>query len=148
MNLDKYKEQPDLYFIKHNVEHHEFLMHHYVYYLHILNVPKIYEYDSIQKILVMESINGKNLSHNWGEKATDVPHELFQKVIEIVRTLMKHQILYPDLTGYNFVQDSETYGKVWLIDFEHSSLMKSKKIDNIHILNIYNGNQVWNPDFA
>ena len=147
MNLDKYKDQPNLYFIKHNVEHHEFLMHHYIYHLKILNVPKIYEYDSIQKILVMESINGENLSHNWGENASDVPTELFQKVIDIVRTLVKHQILYPDLTGYNFVQDSETYGKIWIIDFEHSSFMKSKEINNIHLLNIYNGNQIWNPDF-
>ena len=147
MNLDKYKDQPNLYFIKHNVEHHEFLMHHYIYHLKILNVPKIYEYDSIQKILVMESINGENLSHNWGEKASDVPPELFQKVIDIVRILVKHQILYPDLTGYNFVQDSKTYGKIWIIDFEHSSFMKSKEINNIHLLNIYNGNQIWNPDF-
>ena len=148
MDLDNYKAFPDLYFIKHNVEQHEFLMHHYVYNLNILNVPKIYEYNSIQKILVMENINGKNLSYNWGEKATDIPSELFQKVIEIVQTLVKHQIIYPDLTGYNFVQDSTTYGKIWIIDFEHSSLMKSKKINNIHIMNICNGKQVWNPDFA
>ena len=133
------------YYVKHNVEFKEYSMQQYVYHLGIVNVPEIIEYDAISKIMVMKKIGDMNLSDYYGADATDVPNELFEQVVTIVQTLVSHNIEYPDLTGYNFIGDSE--GKVWILDFEHSKIMSSKSIDNINILNICNGDKEWNPDF-
>jgi len=110
-----------------------------------VNIPEIIEYNDEGKIMVMKKVGKDNLSDIYGEEASDVPNEIFSQVVKIVRTLVLHNIAYPDLTGYNFIEDSE--GKVWIIDFEHSSLMSTKKISNIHIENICNGYKTWNPEF-
>ena len=136
---------PNTYYVKQNVNHREYFMQKYVYQLDIVNVPEIIEYNDESKIMVMKKVGKYNLSDQYGENATDVPKELFDQVIKIVRTLVLHNIEYPDLTGYNFIGDSE--GNVWIIDFEHSSMMTTKQVNNIHIQNICNGYKVWNPEF-
>ena len=133
-------------FVKKNVNHTEFFMQKYAYQLHIVNIPEIIEYDDISQTMIMNKIGNDNLSNIYGENATDVPNEIFDQVVKIVRTLVLHNIEFPDLTGYNFIEDAS--GKVWIIDFEHSRLMTSSQITNIHIQNICNGCKVWNPDFA
>ena len=147
MDMKKYLSEPDVYYVKHNVDHREYFMQKYVHQLNIVNVPEIIEYDEANKTMVMMKVGKNNLSHNYGENATDVPDELFDKVVKIVRTLVLHGIEYPDLTGYNFVQDKNTYDKIWIIDFEHAALVPLKEITNIHIINICNGKKIWNPDF-
>lgn len=142
--MENYLANPNVY-VKKNVSHKEYFMQKYVYQLNIVNVPEIIEYDDKGMIMIMKKVDNNNLSHNYGDKATDIPDELFDQVVKIVRKLVLHKIEYPDLTGYNFIEDSD--GKVWIIDFEHSSLMSSNQIDNIHIQNICNGDKVWNPDF-
>ena len=94
----------------------------------------------------MKKAGKHNLSYIYGDKASDIPDELFNQVVKIVRNLVLHNIEYPDLTGYNFIEDSN--GKIWIIDFEHSCIMTSKQITNIHIQNICNGYKNWNPEFA
>ena len=143
--MENYMANPNTYYVKQNVNHREYFMQKYVYQLDIVNVPEIIEYNDENKIMVMKKVGKHNLSDQYGENATDVPKELFDQVIKIVRTLVLHNIEYPDLTGYNFVEDSN--GKIWIIDFEHSSLMSTKQIDNIHIQNICNGYKKWNPEF-
>jgi len=145
--MEKYLSNPSVYYVKYNVEHKEYFIQKYVHQLQIVNTPEIVEYDEKNKIMVMMKVGKNNLSHNYGENATDVPDELFDNVVKIVRTLVLHGINYPDLTGYNFVEDTETYGKIWIIDFEHATLMHPNVITNIHIKNICNGSKVWNPDF-
>jgi len=142
--MENYLANPNVY-VKKNVSHKEYFMQKYVYQLNIVNVPEIIEYDDKGMIMIMKKVDNNNLSHNYGDKATDIPDELFDQVVKIVRKLVLHKVEYPDLTGYNFIEDSD--GKVWIIDFEHSSLMSSNQIDNIHIQNICNGDKVWNPDF-
>ena len=144
--MEKYIANPDTYYVKHNVNHREYFMQKYVYELDIVNVPEIVEYNYVSKIMVMYKIGKHNLSDHYGENATYVPDKLFDQVVRIVRTLVLYNIKYPDLTGYNFIEDCN--GKVGIIDFEHSSLMTSKQITNIHIQNICNGCKVWNPEFA
>ena len=113
--------------------------------INIINVPEIIKYDDDSKIMVMYKIGLHNLSDQYGENAKEVPNKLFDQVIKIVRTLVLHGIEYPDLTGYNFIEDD--CGVVGIIDFEHSSLMTSSQVNNIHIQNICNGYKVWNPEF-
>ena len=143
--MENYMANPNTYYVKQNVNHREYFMQKYVYQLDIVNVPEIIEYNDESKIMVMKKVGKHNLSDQYGENATDVPKKLFDQVIKIVRTLVLHNIEYPDLTGYNFVEDSN--GKIWIIDFEHSSLMTSKQMNNIHIQNICNGYKKWNPEF-
>lgn len=143
--MEKYIDNPDTYYVKHNVSHSEYFMHNYVYKLNIINVPEIIKYDDDSKIMVMYKIGLHNLSDQYGENAKEVPNKLFDQVIKIVRTLVLHGIEYPDLTGYNFIEDD--CGVVGIIDFEHSSLMTSSQVNNIHIQNICNGYKVWNPEF-
>ena len=143
--MDNYLANPNTYYVKQHVNHREWFMQKYVHKLNIVNVPEIIEYNDESKVMVMYKMGNHNLSDHYGDKATDVPKELFDQVIKIVRNLILHGIEYPDLTGYNFIEDCD--GKVGIIDFEHSSMMTSSKVNNIHIQNICNGYKVWNPEF-
>ena len=143
--MDYFMQLSNTYYIKHKVNKREHFMQQYVYQLGIVNVPKIIDYDKKSEIMIMKKVGEMNLSDYYGADATDVPNEIFDQVVEIVRNLVLHNIEYPDLTGYNFVEDSD--GKVWIIDFGHSSLMTSNRINNVHIQNICNGDKKWNPEF-
>ena len=143
--MENYIANPNIYYVKKNVNHREWFMQKYVYQLNIVNVPEIIEYNEESKIMVMKKVGEMNLSDYYGADATDIPKELFDQVVKIVRNLVLHNIEYPDLTGYNFIKDSD--GKVWIIDFEHSSMMTSNQVNNVHIQNICNGYKKWNPDF-
>jgi tRNA A-37 threonylcarbamoyl transferase component Bud32 len=143
--MENYLANPNTYYVKQNVNHREYFMQKYVYNLNIVNVPEIIEYNDETKTMVMYNMGNHNLSDYYGENATDVPDKLFNQVVKIVRNLVLHNIEYPDLTGYNFIEDCN--GKVGIIDFEHSCLMTSNQVNNIHIQNICNGYKKWNPDF-
>ena len=144
--MENYLANPDTYYVKRDVGHREYFMQKYIYQLNIVNVPEIIEYNDETKIMVMKKVGIHNLSDNYGDKATDIPDELFNQVVKIVRNLVLHNVEYPDLTGYNFIEDSD--GKIWIIDFGHSCLMTSKQMNNIHIQTICNGYKKWNPEFA
>ena len=133
------------YYIKENVEENEYNMHKYVYNLKLFHVPKIISYDNKNKIMIMEKIDGMNVSDMYGEDAKNVPDEIFEIIVNIIKTLKLHGIEYPDITGYNFIEDKHNYGKIWIIDFEHSKI--NKNITNKHINSICNYVKKWNPDF-
>jgi RIO-like serine/threonine protein kinase len=143
--MNYFTELPNTYYIKYKVSDKEHFIQQYVYQLNIVNVPKIIYYDEESKIMIMKKVEGMNLSDQYGDDATDIPNEIFEQVVKIVRNLVLHNIEYPDLTGYNFIEDTD--GKVWIIDFGHSKMMSTKHIDNIHIQNICNGYKKWNPEF-
>jgi len=137
-------------YIKSDVSFKEFMMHEYIYNLSlesngILNVPKINEYDVKTQIMSMENIPNMCVSDFYGEAATNIDEELFAKIREVIQFLYDNYIIYPDITGYNFIE----YGdKLWIIDFEHSDFKTHQKnvfveefIANAH----YNK---WNPWFA
>ncbi len=143
--MDYFTQLPNTYYIKYKVSEKEHFIQQYVYQLNIVNVPQIIYYDEESEIMIMKKVAGMNLSDKYGDNATDIPNEIFDQVVKIVRNLVLHNIEYPDLTGYNFIEDTD--GKVWIIDFGHSSMMTSKLINNIHIQNICNGDKTWNPEF-
>lgn len=109
-------------YIKNNVSFKEFMMHEYIYNLSeasegILNVPKITNYDVENHTMTMENIPFMCVSDYYGENAADITPELFARIREVIRFLYDNHIVYPDITGYNFIE----YGdKLWIIDFEHS----------------------------
>ena len=144
INNDINNDINNAYYVKKKVSQREFFMQQFVYTLNIVNVPEIINYNEDTQTMTMLNV-GNNLSNNYGENATDISDEIFDKVAIIVRKLVLNGIEYPDLTGYNFVEDGA--GKIWIIDFEHATFKPPRKITNIHIRTICNGTKRWNPYF-
>ena len=65
----------------------------------------------------MVRVGTMNVSNYYGALAENIDNELFDKIRAIIKTLYEHDILYIDITGYNFIENSN---KVWIINFEHA----------------------------
>ena len=130
-------------FSKKNVSSHEYQMQKYIYDLNILNVPKIINYDSNNKILEMEKINNFNISDMYGENSENVPISIFSEIRNIINILYQNGITYPDITGYNFIENDN---KIWIIDFEHSYFTNNDNDDKF-VNEFINGLNEWNPYF-
>ncbi len=137
-------------YIKHNVSFKEFMMHEYIYNLSLasnglLNVPKINDYDVINEIMTMENIPHMCVSDFYGEEACDINADLFAQIRTVIRFLYENHIIYPDITGYNFIEYDD---KLWIIDFEHSDFKSHTRnifVDEFVSDDDYNK---WNPWFA
>lgn len=137
-------------FVKSYVSFKEFMMHDYIYNLSqasngILNVPKIINYDVETNVLTMENIPNMCVSDYYGEKSSDISPELFTAIREVIRYLYDNHIIYPDITGYNFIEHE---GKLWIVDFEHSDFESYQR--NIFVDEFINNDDynLWNPWFA
>jgi len=129
-------------YTKENVSIKEYEIHQYVYNLGIVNVPRIIEYDQGAKRMVMDRVGELNISDFYGEKAKHIEPELFDRIRVIIRKLYDHNILYIDITGYNFI---ETDNELWIIDFEHATYNPTKK--NKFVEKFLKGFNGWNPAF-
>ena len=132
----------ELYYIKHQVSLKEYEMHKHVQSLGIVNVPKILAYDRDTRIMLMERVNYMNVSDYYGEKDTDTSPELFGRIRKIIKTLYDNNVVYPDITGYNFIEYDE---QIWIIDFEHSNFKSLLRDD--FVVEFINGANKWNPLF-
>ena len=141
-NASNNKTYNDLYYIKKDVSLKEYEMHKHVHSLGIVNTPKILAYDRDTKVMIMEKVNYMNVSDYYGEKETDISPELFKKIRQIIQTLYDNNIVYPDITGYNFIEFDK---RIWIIDFEHSNF-KPLLQDNF-VVKFINGLNKWNPCF-
>lgn len=130
-------------FTKENVSKHEYQMQKYVYELNIVNVPKIISYDEDNMILKMEKINNYNISDMYGESSENIPDSIFLEIRNIVKILYNNNVIYPDITGYNFIENDN---KIWIIDFEHSYIINNDNVDNF-VSKFINGFNQWNPQF-
>ena len=133
-----------LYFIKRGVSLKEYEMHKHVSELGIVNTPKIIAYNRETNTMVMERINYMCVSDLYGETINNISDELFSKIREIIKTLWDNNIVYSDITGYNFI---EYNNKIWIIDFEHSNfkpLVKDTFVERFISDSKY---KKWNPRF-
>ena len=137
-------------FVKQNVSFKEFMMHEYIYNLSIasngiLNVPKIIDYDVLNKIMTMENIPHMCVADFYGDQESDISTDLFDQIREVIRFLYQNHIIYPDITAYNFIEHD---GKLWIIDFEHSDFRSDEK--NIFVDQFVGDDEYnkWNPWFA
>ena len=130
-------------YIKQNVKEHEYKMHKHVYDLNIVNTPKIISYDKKTQVMVMEKIDNMNLSDMFGEEDYMVDEYYFDEIRTIIKTLYENNIEYPDITGYNFIEFDK---KIWIIDFEHSSIIK-KMMKDPFVSKFIGGSNKWNPEF-
>jgi tRNA A-37 threonylcarbamoyl transferase component Bud32 len=136
-------------YIKENVSFKEFMMHEYIYNLSlnsngVLNVPRITDYDAETKVMTMDNIPQMCVADFYGEDASGIDAALFSKIREAIRFLYINRIVYPDITGYNFIECGDT---LWVIDFEHSDFETEEK--NIFVEEFVHSNDynVWNPWF-
>jgi tRNA A-37 threonylcarbamoyl transferase component Bud32 len=131
-----------VYYTKENVSLKEYKIHAYVYDLGIVNIPKIISYDKNTKQMKMVRVGIMNVSDFYGANAIDISEELFAKVREVIQTLYDNNILYIDITGYNFI---ESENKLWIIDFEHAKFNAKQK--NKFVERFLEGANEWNPEF-
>jgi RIO-like serine/threonine protein kinase len=110
-------ETNEHFYVKKNVSLEEYEIHKYAYDLHIVNIPKIVKYDKKKKVMTMERIGTMNISDFYGGLSDDIPDEIFTKVRNTIKKLYDHNILYIDITGYNFIEHEDD---IWIIDFEHA----------------------------
>ena len=73
--------------------------------------PNIIYYDEVSKIMRMVMIDGMSISDYYGSEDNNIPVHIFEKIRTIIKNLWKSEIVYPDITGYNFIEDKN--GKVW-----------------------------------
>ncbi len=136
-----------VYFVKENVSLHEYNMHNYIYnnFSTILNVPKIESYNRKTKQLIMQKIPAMCLADFYGESMEAVPPSIIAEIRKIIKILHVNHIVYPDITGYNFIVDY--YGTVWIIDFEHCYFDYGQGDPFVNaFISAKDGNS-WNPDF-
>ena len=142
MSPAKLKDE-DVYFTKENVSLCEYKIHKYVYNLKIVNVPKIKSYNKETRQLKMVRVGTMSISDYYGESAENIDDGLFTKIRNMIQTLYDHDILYVDITGYNFIENDK---KLWIIDFEHATYNYPRKTDEF-VEKFLEGHNGWNPEF-
>jgi tRNA A-37 threonylcarbamoyl transferase component Bud32 len=143
MGPDNLKDE-DVYYTKENVSLCEYKIHKYVYNLDIVNIPKIKSYNKKTKQMKMVRVGTMSVSDYYGETAEHIGDELFAKIRSIIQTLYDNDILYIDITGYNFIENDN---KLWIIDFEHATYNHPRKKDEF-VEKFLEGHNGWNPEFV
>lgn len=116
-------------FIKENVSLREYKMYKYLQGMDLSFIPKLYRYDKSSQQLTTQRINGLSVSDYYGEDFELVPKKIISQIRNIIRYLYDIGVVYPDITGYNFIIDKKS--KIWLIDFEHCFYVNNlQNIDN------------------
>lgn len=140
-------------YVKKYVCKHEYKMYKLMSNLYSF-IPKFISYDENKCQLTMQKINTLCVSDMYGEDFNCVPKNIIKGARNIIKKLYDDGFCYPDITGYNFIEDKN--GKIWLIDFEHCFFKGSVKIltntEKLYIKFIENfisgEEQSWNIDFA
>ena len=130
-------------FKKNNVEPEEYQMYKHVQDLNIINIPPILNYNKETKVLETVNIDNMNVSDQYGEEPDEVPIEVFDKIRYMINKLYEYNIIYPDITGYNFIKEGSL---VWIIDFEHAHFItKTENLSNYpNIVKFMDGENIWN----
>ena len=134
--------------VKKNVSKNEYDIHTYVLdKIPQINTPKIFSYDALtlNGLLVMQRIGGRDLASVYGPEDGDTPREVYDTIREIVSLLCEHGIRYSDITSYNFIESDHDAGKIWIIDFGHATRLGTRT--SYFIQEFLDGHNGWNPDF-
>lgn len=140
------------YYVKQNVCKYEYKLYRLLGYLYYF-IPKLIDYNETTCELTMQKIDNMCISDMYGEDFKNVPLNVVEKIINIIYTLYDDGFCYPDITGYNFIEDSN--GTVWIIDFEHcfckgsNNILSNKEKEQIKFIKkfISGEAQCWNPEF-
>lgn len=108
----------DYRFTKGCVSVRESKMYQYLNTLDLPFIPKFYGYDKKSCILSTRRIHGHCLADKYGDCYDDLPEHVKLKTKEIIIELYKYGVVYPNVTGYNFIEDVNK--KIWLVNFKYS----------------------------
>jgi tRNA A-37 threonylcarbamoyl transferase component Bud32 len=121
---------PNYLFVKDKVSLREYKIYKHLHNMDLSFIPKLYRYDKFSQQLTTQRINGISVSDYYGEDFLSVPKKIISQIRNIIRYLYNIGIVYPDITGYNFIIDNKS--KIWLIDFEHCFYVNNlENIDNL-----------------
>ena len=112
---------------KKGVSKKEYFIHSELYELSkvhkCLNVPKIISYNERTKTMKTVCVGTSNVFDFYGEENHNVPMRIFNKVREVIQLLYDSGVVYPDITGYNFIETPGKQKKLWIFDFEHAEYL-------------------------
>jgi tRNA A-37 threonylcarbamoyl transferase component Bud32 len=132
-------------FIKNSVERHEYELAHLSRKFLNIKTPSIISYDGKNKIMISEKIWSLNVADYYGDGDDKTPDNVYDKIRDIIRQLLNADIVYPDITGYNFIEDKN--GEIWIVDFGHAYVKSpNAKVDSF-VLKFLDGYNGWNPEF-
>tara|TARA_B100001093_G_C26568381_1_gene901801 strand:+ start:37 stop:501 length:465 start_codon:yes stop_codon:yes gene_type:complete len=141
--LKKTKKNGGSIFIKNGVKKEEYILQKLAY---DNNIPTVKPIKWENNILTMEKIDGLSVNDMYGDTEdglkTIIEKGIMEKIRKIVKDLRDIGIIYPDITGYNFMIDNNTE-KIYVIDFGHAF-----KSSNDFVTKFINEKKnEWNPDF-
>lgn len=147
------EDEENHYYIKKNVCKYEYKLYRLLGCLYYF-IPKLIDYNETTNELTMQKIDNMCISDMYGEDFKNVPLNVVEKIRNIIDSLYDDGFCYPDITGYNFIEDSN--GTVWIIDFEHCfckgsyNILSNKEKEQIKFIEKFIKGEVesWNPEFA
>ena len=108
--------------------------------------PEIYKIEG--ETVHMKKIDGLCLADLYTDDPTMIPNWIWKEIQRILAILYEREgIEYIDITGYNFIQETDT-NKIWIIDFGHAYYTTPETPINWFLKEILDGGKGWNPDFA
>jgi RIO-like serine/threonine protein kinase len=145
-------------YYKPNVTLHEYKMYKYLDNLEFKYIPKLYDYNKDTKVLKTQKIYGMTIADLYGENWNNIPKLITKQIRDIITRFYTMGIVYPDITGYNFIQDNKT-SRIWVVDFEHCFCMNlfsrepcynDEEIKHIEFVKkfCFKNACCWNPNFA
>ena len=115
----------------------------HIYKLNKFNMPKPIDYNESTNTFTMQRIPEMNISDMYGESSKKISKKIFNEIRDIVKNLYDNGVIYPDITGYNFI---EWDNKIWIFDFG-DAYFKEGNIDSLFVNKFILGHNGWNPDF-
>ena len=136
-------------FTKSNVEKNEFVLARLADKGLRIRTPSILSYDEETKVMKMSKMPFSNVADYYGDNDDETPISIYDKIREIIKKLHDSGICYPDITGYNFLQEEERNENVniWVIDFGHAYVKSPDQLDDPFVIKFLNGYNGWNPNF-
>ncbi|MFX1364431.1 MAG: KEOPS complex kinase/ATPase Bud32 [Promethearchaeota archaeon] len=99
-----------------------------------INVPQVFEIDSVNSTIVMKYIQGNRLKDILSELDDDLKKKYFNDLGRIIAVLHRNGHIHGDITTSNIIITPENH--IFLIDFglhEYSNTIEDKSVD-LHLL--------------
>lgn len=103
------------FLVKERVTEHEAEMQRRAVSLLPANVPGVVLYEKEHERMTMHFVHGETLADFYGAA---VPDWVWAEVRRLVMALYVEGIVYADITGYNFMIETDS-DNIWMLDFEH-----------------------------
>ena len=133
-------------FVKEQVEYNEFALALLASKAIGIKTPKILSYNEQTKVMIMNKMKFSNVADFYGDGDDKTPDYIYTKIRKIIKKLYDYGIIFPDITGYNFLLEEKSEN-IWIIDFGHAYVKAPDQPDDEFIIKFINGKNGWNPNF-